>query len=98
MTDMNLTLVFILAGIIGAGLRAFLAASQEAVSRKSVVDVIVGGLVGGLYPLYPVIPLVGNWLQQGLEVALLSYVAGDVVQNAILARVPKAQAFLSPRP
>jgi len=79
---------FFLGGLVGSGLKAVITTSQETFSRKSVVDIAIGGMVGVLYPLYPIVPLEGTMLQQAAEIAVISYFAGDLLQNAITNRVP----------
>lgn len=98
MTPNELTALFFVAGVIGSGCRAALTTSQGFWTRKSFVDLVIGGLTGILYPLYPLIPLAGNPYQQAAMVAVLSYFAGDALQNLITNRVPKVQSFLGPQP
>src|SRR5262245_52576735 len=95
-TTMNPSLIFLLAGMLGAALRSLVASDQWTLSRKSVVDVVVGGLAGVLYPRFPLIgfPDGSTIWEQGAMIALLGYFGASVVQN-ILARIPAAQEKLT---
>lgn len=93
--DVWTSAVYFTGGVLGSAIRAWLTTSQVTFSRKSFADVVVGGLVGIMYPLYPLIPLVGSLLQQGTEIALLSYFAGDMLQNLLTNRIPGIQSVLT---
>lgn len=80
-----LSLVLALAGVAGALARAGLTVSQPFLSRKTIGDALVGGFVGVLWPLYPVIdfPASATLLQKAVIVMVIAYFAGDVLQNGL---------------
>ena len=82
---MNATIAFAIAGLVAAALKAFVSADQATLSRKSVADVLIGGAVGILYPLFPVVPLpeTANLLQQAVLVGVLSYFSSDLLQGIL---------------
>lgn len=72
-----------LGGIAGSSLKAVTANDQITFSRKSVADILIGGAVGVLYPLFPIIALPPNagLLQQAVMIAVIAYFTGDVAVN-----------------
>ena len=72
-------------GVCGSVLRAYITNSQQFISKKSLADVVVGFLVGFLYPLYPLIDFPANatTLQKAIMVAAIAYLAGDLLLNSL---------------
>ena len=89
------SVVLFLGGVVGTACRALFSASQTTFSRKSCVDIVIGGVTGVLYPRFPLIPLIGmNLLEQAALVAIVSYVAASSLQNLITSRIPGVQETL----
>ena len=78
-------LMFLVAGLVGGGLKAWLSGSQETLSKKSLGDVVVAGLVGLLWPLIGPIPLPkeATLLQQAGMITLICYAASHVVTSVL---------------
>lgn len=78
-------LVFGIAGLIGAALRAAFNPEQVTLSRQTLGDVVLGGLIGVFFmdmsPVQfdPAMPL----LKRAIGVAGVSWLAGDVLRDAI---------------
>lgn len=85
---MTATILFALGGLMGSALRVVITTDQETFSRKSVVDLIVGALIGIIYPLYPLFPLPegADLIQKSALIAVISYAGGDLVQS-VMSRV-----------
>lgn len=94
---MNPSLAFGLAGLIASALKVFVAGDQATLSRKSIADVILGGAIGILYPLYPIVPLPesATLLQQSMAVGVVCYFGSDLITN-VLAKLGVAQKQLNP--
>lgn len=86
---MNLNLLFCLAGLVGSALRAASTYSHDTFTAKSITDVIVGGIVGVLYPLSGA-PLPTDPWQAAAVVAGASYVGASVLQG-VLGRLGEAK-------
>ena len=71
-------------GVAGSALRALLTTSQPFLSRKSLADLVIGFMVGFLWPLYPLLdfPAGATMLQKAVIVAAIAYLAGDMLLNA----------------
>jgi uncharacterized membrane protein YraQ (UPF0718 family) len=82
---MELSIALALGGIVGSALRVFITNDQTTFSRKSIGDILVGGAVGVLWPLYPLVelPVGASVLQQASLIGVVSYLAGDVIQNLV---------------
>ena len=82
---MSPTLAYGLAGLIGSGLKAWVSNDQLSWSKKSAADVLIGGAVGVLYPLFPLVPLpeTANLLQQGAIIGIISYFSSDLITNVL---------------
>jgi uncharacterized membrane protein YraQ (UPF0718 family) len=80
---MDVSVYLALGGIAGSALKAFVSNDQVTLSRKSIADVLLGGAVGVLLPLFPVIPIPkdASVLQQAALVGAVAYLAGDVLVN-----------------
>lgn len=85
MSPLLVSLVFFVAGVVGAACKAFFSNDQATWSRKSIGDVILGGLTGILFPLLSPVPLPeqANLLQQAAIVAGAAYLGSDLIQNAL---------------
>ena len=78
----KVTLILLAAGLLGAFLRAFADNDQKTWSRQTVVDVVLGGLTGGLTPLAITIP--GDTLtKQFLVVTIMSYAGINVLKDLL---------------
>lgn len=68
-----------LGGLVGAALRSIVTLDQKTLSKQTVVDVLIGGAVGMLYPLYPVIPFPdgASLLQRAVIMAMMAYSTSD---------------------
>lgn len=93
---MNVSLAFGVAGLIASGLKAFVSTDQANISKKSIADVVIGGAVGVLYPLFPVIPIpeTASVLQQAVLVGVVSYFSSDLL-TGILAKLGVAPSAAS---
>jgi hypothetical protein len=90
-------------GVIGTGLRALLDNSQTTLSRKTVADLVIGGLIGGIYPvLLPSFVLGDGLVQQGAFIALVSAFAGQAIQSflgeKINSMLGQQQPTVPPKP
>jgi len=85
-------------GLLGSFLRAWITVSQATWSKQTLVDLVIGGAVGFLYPLYPVIafPPAATMAQKAVIVGVCAYVAGDFVQNAFQRIAGKLAAPMIP--
>lgn len=72
-----------LGGLIGSALRAAITTDQKTFSRQTIADVIIGGAIGVLYPLYPLIPLPesASLLQRAVIMGMLAYSTSDFATN-----------------
>lgn len=82
---MNPSLAFLIAGLVAAALKSYVSADQATFSRKSVADIIIGGAVGLLYPLFPLVPLPteATLLQQAALVGVLCYFSSDLLTGIL---------------
>lgn len=83
--DMLQTVLFFGGGLVGSACRAAIAPDQVTFSKKSVVDLIIGGLVGVIYPATGAPMLGANVIVQASFVAVLSYAGSGLIQD-VLAR------------
>lgn len=99
MSPIVASVVFFVAGLIGAACKAFFSNDQATWSSKSVGDVVLGGLTGILFPLFSPMPLPeqANILQQAAVVAGVAYMGSDLIQNA-LQKFGKALPGVPPTP
>jgi len=76
---------YAIGGLVGSAVRAAITTSQGTFSKQSIVDVVIGGAIGLLWPIYPVIelPAHATVLQQATIVGLFAYMSGDFVVNAL---------------
>ncbi len=81
----KLQIALLLAGLLGSVLKAWATQSQETFSKKSVVDVVLGGLAAVLVPQFlpSLLPPDANLLSTFAIVAVISYASADFVQNII---------------
>lgn len=79
------SLMLALGGVVGSAARSALTASQPFASRKTATDLVIGALVGFLWPLYPLIdfPAGSTTLQQAVIVAAIAYITGDALINVL---------------
>lgn len=70
-------------GIVGSALKAFVTNSQHTLSRQSIADILIGGAVGILYPLFPLIelPATASPLQKAAMIGVLAYFSSDLTAN-----------------
>lgn len=80
---MDASIAMALGGLIGSGLKAWVTRSQETFSRASIADVLIGGAVGILYPLFPIVelPAAATALQKAAMIGVLAYFSSDLVAN-----------------
>lgn len=85
MTSLTISAVLFAAGLVGAAAKAWCSTDQATVSRKSIGDVLLGGLTGLLVPLFApaFLPAGANLLQQAALIALAAYTSADVIQNVL---------------
>lgn len=97
-----LSLLLFTAGLLGGGARAFVTKAQATVSARSAVDVLMGACCGVFIPrlVDAATPLWGafNPAEQFFAVAVITYVAGDVIQNLVLSRIKAFTSVLGPAP
>lgn len=70
-----------LGGLVGSALRAIGAPEQETLSRKSVVDIAIGGIIGILVPLTVGLPADWPLIGKAASVAILSYSGSNLLQD-----------------
>lgn len=80
---MNASLAYGIAGLVGSGLKAWVSNDQSSFSKKSLADVLIGGAVGVLYPLFPFFPMPdgATLLQQSALIGVVSYFSSDLITN-----------------
>ncbi len=83
MSPVLTSLVFLLAGLVGAACKAYLSNDQATQSRKSLGDVLLGGLGGILLPTVIPVPPAWNLVQDAALVAALTYSGVDIIQNVL---------------
>jgi peptidoglycan/LPS O-acetylase OafA/YrhL len=76
---------FLIAGLIGGGLKALASSDQVTWSKKSAIDVVIGGAAAVLIPqmLPSLIPSGVNLFGQGVVVLIASYVSSDIIQQVV---------------
>lgn len=76
---MNADLIYLIAGALAAYCRALLKPDQDTMSRKTLVDVLVGAAAGVLVPI--VVEMQPTWslLRQGAVVFGAGFLAGDLL-------------------
>lgn len=79
----NEPLALAIGGVLGAAFKAWMTVSQETFSRRSVADVVIGGLVGLLWTVYPVfqLPEGASLVQKGALVGIVAYTSSDLLSN-----------------
>lgn len=88
---MTQTIVLIVAGLLGSALKAWISVSQANISKRSIADVILGGAVGGLFPLLvqsmpspiPELWVRASLVQEALLLGILAYATSDFINNAL---------------
>ncbi len=88
---MSQTVMLIIAGLLGSALKAWVSVSQANFSKRSIADVILGGAVGGLFPLVVNTmpsPIPDLWarasiIQQGLLLGVIAYATSDFINNVL---------------
>lgn len=84
-------LAFFAGGVVGCACRAAISKSQDFYTRKTVADLIIGGLTGIIYPVIAPIPIPSsahaNIIQQAAFVALVSYFVDHLLQNYFGQRI-----------
>jgi hypothetical protein len=68
-------------GIVGSALRAAISPDQSFASRKTVADIVIGGLVGILVPVTVGLPEAWTLEQKFAAIAVLAYTASNVLQD-----------------
>jgi len=83
LSPLMISAVYALAGLAGSTLKSYGSNDQKVKSRKGIVDVALGGLVGVLYPMLPLVPIPSeaNIVQQFAFVAIISYFTADNIIN-----------------
>lgn len=88
---MTQTIALIIAGLLGSALKSWATTSQATISKRSIADVILGGAVGGLFPLVvswfpdpiPALFRQASALQQALLLGVIAYATSDFVNNVL---------------
>ena len=82
---MSLNLALFIAGLIGSALKAWATNSQATWSKKSIIDIVVGGAVAALVPYYlpSLLPQSQPIFVQAITMGLISYFSSDFVQNIL---------------
>jgi hypothetical protein len=83
MSPLFVSVMFFVAGLVGAACKACLSNDQATWSRKSIGDVVLGGVGGILLPTIVPLPVAWNMLQQAALIAGLTYSGVDVIQNVL---------------
>lgn len=75
--------ILALGGIVGSALKAWVTTDQMNVSKNTVADVLIGGAVGLIYPLYPVIdfPAAATLVQKAAIIGMIAYFSSDLITN-----------------
>ena len=91
-----LDVTLLVGGLLGGFLRALVSTSQHWYSKYTIVDVVLGGVVGVCYPLIPFIPIPesATIMQRGALVCALAY-GGSHFLKAFVDRIYK-QAGVAP--
>lgn len=81
----TLSIALFIAGLIGSALKAWATNSQETWSKKSVIDIVIGGAAAALVPYYlpSLLPSSQPLFVQAVTMGLISYVSSDFVQNVL---------------
>lgn len=74
-----------LGGLIGSGLKAWLTTTQENFSKQSLGDVLIGGAIGFLYPIYPIIdfPVAASIAQKAVMLGVIAYFSADLIPGVL---------------
>lgn len=75
-------------GFLGSLLRASVNKMQPTLSKQTLVDVVVGGLVGLIIPAVDPWPEGWTVIWKGASVAVVSYVSSDLVTNLMQRFIP----------
>ena len=84
--DTKTQLVLLLAGIIGSALKAWSSNTQTTFSKKSIIDVVIGGAAALLIPTFAptMIPASATLLTQAAIIVMISYFSSSLVQNIMV--------------
>lgn len=75
--------VLALGGLVGSAVKSWVTMSQATFSKQSVVDIVIGGVVGLLWPIWPPLPLPegASLVQQAALVGCFAYFSSDLIAN-----------------
>ena len=75
--------VLALGGVIGSAVKAWVTVSQPTWSKQSAVDVVLGGVVGLLWTLWPPfdLPATASLVQKAAIVGVTAYFSSDLISN-----------------
>ena len=81
----TLQIVLFLCGLLGSALKSYVTQSQGTFSRRSIGDILTGGVVAVLVPIYAPALLPGsqNVFGQGMVIFALSYFSSDLLMNVL---------------
>lgn len=81
----KLQIALLIAGLLGSGLKAYVTQSQTTWSKKSLVDIIIGGFAALLIPIYlpSLLPAGADVASTFAIVAVMSYASSDLIQNVL---------------
>lgn len=81
----RLQLALFLGALLGTAMKAWATNSQATISKRSILDVIIGALSGLLVPSYfpKLVPQGEGVLVAGAAMALVAYASSDFVQNVL---------------
>ena len=75
--------VLALGGVIGSAVKAWVTVSQPTWSKQSAIDVVLGGVVGLLWTLWPPfdLPVTASLVQKAAIVGVTAYFSSDLISN-----------------
>jgi len=85
MMPTTLQIALFMCGLLGSALKSYVTQSQGTFSRRSVGDILTGGVVAVLVPIYAPALLPGsqNIFGQAMVIFALSYFSSDLLMNVL---------------
>ena len=86
MMPTTLQIALFVCGLLGSALKAYVTDSQATFSRRSIGDIITGGVIAVLVPIYlpALLPAAQNVFGQAMVIFALSYFSSDLLTNVLV--------------
>jgi hypothetical protein len=96
--DTKTQIVLLVAGLLGSALKAWASNSQATLSKKSIIDVVIGGVAALLIPTFAptMIPANATLVTQAAVIVMISYFSSSFIQNILTKLGVSADAGTPP--